>query len=40
MLKEELKKLDIELIEYKDSAEREDYKFIFHFDRFRKDVFG
>lgn len=38
MLKEELKKLDIELIEYKGSAGRDNYQFIFHFDRFRKDV--
>ena len=38
MLKTELEKLNIRLVEYRDSEKRINYKYYFHFDRFRKDV--
>lgn len=38
MLKDELKKLGIELVEYQELNGNNDYSFFFHIDRFRKDV--
>lgn len=38
MLKTELNKMNIELVDYKKSEKRDQYKYYFHFDRFRRDV--